>query len=313
MSGTTIADVTPGASIAPYSCGRPVSSTSAIPVRANAGGGAARGAGARPAAVAGGGVALAVGVRRRDVADLVAGGGDVDRAEIRHLRDDEPRDRPERRLVVERAGEDLAALGEEALAALPAAALCDVLEDQQHEAQVAVGAADGARLDEDPPVEAGLDGLEAHEAVRRGLAAQHPGARQVAGLDQAAGLVVEPDPAADVAQRGAAQRPGGRPAQQRRGRLVGVDDVAAHIAREHAVGDPAEDRPELVVRAPQRLLARLKLEVQTRLVDRGRALGRELPGEREAGAPRPGRALGRAERQGPDRLLAGAKRQDDGL
>ena len=90
---------------------------------------------------------LRVGVVQRHRHDAAAPVEQVDRAPVGELRDGQPRDVAQGLLVVERRGEQVARLGEEALAALGVLGLGDVLDDVHGEPLLVV---EQGRLREQP-------------------------------------------------------------------------------------------------------------------------------------------------------------------
>ena len=172
--------------------------------------------------------------------------GEVDAAPVGHAGDGQLGDRGQRRLVVERAGEQAARLGEEALRLLDLLELRDVLDHVDREPHRAVGLAHGLGLDARPArlVPAGL--AELHEHRLGLLAHQRLPAGQRRRLERLAVRGQQLPAAHDLGQRRAQQRLGGGEAEHPHGRVVGVHERAVGPLGGDRVGDALEDRAQVV-------------------------------------------------------------------
>ena len=183
-----------------------------------------------------GGVAIGELLRQRDLrrVDVLdrhalrlerAVAGEVDAAPVGHAGDGQLGDRGQRRLVVERAGEQAARLGEEALRLLDLLELGDVLDHVDREPHGAVGLAHRLGLDARPArlVPAALAELHEH---RLGLLAHQrlaAGQRHRRAAARPSG-VSSSQRRHDLGQRRAQQRLGGGEAEHPHGRVVGVHE-----------------------------------------------------------------------------------------
>ena len=195
-SGSVIACSSSSSGISAYSSGGPPRSTPGTPLGAF---GIGRVAAAQ---VLGHRDLRRVDVRQRDLLDAALLVGHVDRAPVRQPRHRELRDPLERLLVVEARREQLAGLGQEALALLGLLGVRDVLDDVHGE--VAALVFEQRRLGQQPVAAPGLAVDAAREQLRRGLAGDQPAARQVLDLDRRPVLL------GDHEARGELARAGGR-------------------------------------------------------------------------------------------------------
>ena len=154
-----------------------------------------------------------VGVGERDLLDAALAVRQVDGAPVRQPRHGELRDALQRLLVVERGGEQLPGLGEEALAQLGLLGVRDVLDDVDRE--VAPLILEQRRLGQQPVGAPGLAVDAAREQRGRGLAGHEAAAGEVLDLDRRAVLLGDRE-----AGRELAGARGGDVVGRRRGRAA---------------------------------------------------------------------------------------------
>ncbi len=190
-------------------------------------------------------LASGVAVGDHDLAQRAVGLERVDDAVVRNARDEQVREVGERGLEVERRRQQRARLGEEAQASLGVALHRDVVEDVDHEAELAGLAEDGRRADDRPAHVAAEDAV-AEDAVLRFAFGEHPPARQLLDRQRRAVLADDLEP---LHQLGVAQAQHllrrGEPAQPRCG-VVRVEKGAVRPLGGDSVLDATQDRGKLV-------------------------------------------------------------------
>ena len=216
-----------------------------------------------------------VDVGDRDVHDPAVVVGHVDAAPVGEPRDDQARDALERRLVVERGGEQLARLGEEALAQLGVLGVGDVLDDVDR--QAAAGRVLGqGRLGQQPERLSGVAPDAAGEQRRRGLALEQAAAGKVVDVHRRAVVLGDREARGELAGRAREHLLDALAPEQLRRGLVRVDRLAALVVDGDGLGERAEDPVEARLRGGEVARERLVAVGQVRrLLSRPRGDHRE--------------------------------------
>ena len=169
----------------------------------------------------------------------------IDDAVVRDARYQEPRQIRERRLVVERRGEQRARLGEEVEPRLGVALLGDVPEDVDHELDVALGRQDRRRADDRPAFVAARAQPVAKHRLVGGVGDERAPAREVVDREWPAVLAEDLEPREELRAREGEHFLRRLEATQPRGGVVRVDESSVLSLRGDPIADVPENRGEL--------------------------------------------------------------------
>ena len=190
----------------------------------------------------------------------------VDGAPVGKAWDCEPCDTLKSRRIVQRRGEHLTRLCEEAEALLGALPVGDVVEDVDGELNLAVRADNGRGAHDRPVLLSGRDDPPPDCLGRRILTPQRRPPGELGSGHGSTVLAEELEAVHDSGRRAREELVHTREPEQARRCVVREDEVAGAVLNRDSVGDPAEDHLQLVARLPECFLFELSLRRECDLV-----------------------------------------------